>query len=137
MQLYFSGFLVGGLLICALVIILALRFLVHKRTKVDPMVTAAPFALIFSICYVIAYGVNLFSLSIFVLVLLAFFTNYRALQRFVEGLYVDYYHSYFSIASFIEALLTIIMVVALIIYAPVPDTPSKGYSVIGIISRCV
>lgn len=129
MQLYFSGFLAGGLLICALVIILALRFLVHKRTKVDPMVTAAPFALIFSIFFVIAYGVNLFSLSIFVLVLLAFFTNYRALQRFVEGLYVDYYHSYFSIASFIEALLTIIMVVALVIYAPVPDTPSKGYSV--------
>ena len=65
MQLYFSGFLAGGLLICALVIILALRFLVHKRTKVDPMVTAAPFALIFSIFFVIAYGVNLFSLSIF------------------------------------------------------------------------
>ena len=59
MQLYFSGFLVGGLLICALVIILALRFLVHKRARVDPMVTAAPFALIFSIFYVIAYGANL------------------------------------------------------------------------------
>jgi hypothetical protein len=55
MQIYFSGFLVGGLLICALVVLLALRFLVHKRAKVDSIVMAAPFALIFSIFYIIAY----------------------------------------------------------------------------------
>lgn len=129
MQLYFSGFLVGGMLICALIILLALRFLIHKRTKVDSLVLASPFALTFSIFYLIAYGANLFSLCIFVLVLIAFFTNYRALQRFAEGLYVDYYHAYFSVASFLEALVTICMAISLIIYAPVPDMPTKGYTV--------
>lgn len=129
MQIYFSGFLVGGLLICALVVLLALRFLVHKRAKVDSIVMAAPFALIFSIFYIIAYGVNLFSLCIFVLVFIVFFTNYKALQRFADGLYVDYYHGYFSVTSIIEALLTIGIAICLIIYAPISDTPSKGYSV--------
>ena len=129
MQIYFSGFLVGGLLICALIVLLALRFLVHKRTKVDSIVMAAPFALVFSIFYLFAYGVNLFSLCIFVLVVIVFLTNYRALQRFAEGLYVDYYHAYFSVASFVEALITVAMAVFLIIYAPIADTPTKGYSI--------
>lgn len=129
MQIYFSGFLVGGLLICALIVLLALRFLVHKRTKVDSIVMAAPFALVFSIFYLFAYGVNLFSLCIFVLVFVVFLTNYRALQRFAEGLYVDYYHAYFSVASFVEALITVAMAVFLIIYAPIADTPTKGYSI--------
>ena len=129
MQIYFSGFLVGGLLICALIVLLALRFLVHKRTKVDSIVMAAPFALVFSIFYLFAYGVNLFSLCIFVLVFVVFLTNYRALQRFAEGLYVDYYHAYFSVASFVEALITVAMAVSLIIYAPIADTPTKGYSI--------
>ena len=66
MQIYFSGFLVGGLLICALIVLLALRFLIHKRTKVDSIVMAAPFALVFSIFYLFAYGVNLFSLCILI-----------------------------------------------------------------------
>lgn len=129
MQLYFSSFLVGGLLICFLIILLALRFLVHKRAKVDSIVMASPFALVFSLFYIFAYGLNVFSLSLFVLVVLVFFTNYRALQRFAEGLYVDYYHTYFSVTSIIEAIITIGMIVFLIIYAPVPDTPSKGFSV--------
>ena len=129
MQIYFSGFLVGGLLICALIVLLALRFLVHKRTKVDSIVMAAPFALVFSIFYLFAYGVNLFSLCIFVLVFVVFLTNYRALQRFAEGLYVDYYHAYFSVASFVEALITVSMAVFLIIYAPIADTPTTGYSI--------
>lgn len=129
MQIYFSGFLVGGLLICTLIVLLALRFLVHKRAKVDSIVMAAPFALVFSIFYLFAYGVNLFSLCIFVLVLVVFFTNYRALQRFAEGLYVDYYHAYFSVASFVEALVTVAMAIFLIIYAPVSDTPTKGYTI--------
>lgn len=129
MQIYFSGFLVGGLLICALVVLLALRFLVHKRAKVDYIVVASPFALIFSLFYIFAYGVNVFSLCLFALVSLVFLTNYKALQRFAYGLYVDYYHGYFSVASIIEALVTVGMAVFLIIYAPVADTPSKEFSV--------
>ena len=68
-------------------------------------------------------------MCIFVLVFVVFLTNYRALQRFAEGLYVDYYHAHFSVASFVEALITVAMAVFLIIYAPIADTPTKGYSI--------
>ena len=129
MKIYFSSFLAGGLLICTLLVLLALRFLVHKRAKVDSIVIASPFALVFVIFYILAYGINLFTISLFVLVFLVFLTNYRALQRFAAGLYVDYYHTYFSVASVIESIITIGLAVCLIIYAPVPDTPTKNYSI--------
>ena len=118
----------GGLLICTLVILLAFRFVAHKRARVDAMVVASPFALVFSILYLLAYGVNILSSSLLIFVILVFFTNYRALQRFASGLYVDYYHTYFRVASVIEAFLAIGFVVVFIIFAPVADTPTKGFS---------
>lgn len=129
MQIYFSSFLVGGLLICGLIILLALRFLVHKRAKVDSIVMASPIVLVFSIFYIFAFGANIITLSLFILTFFVFLTNYRALQRFANGLYVDYYHAYFSITSFLEALCTIVFIVFFVIYAPVSDTPTNGFSV--------
>lgn len=121
----FSGYLLGGILILSLIILLNLRFIFHKHATIDSVVLASPIAFVFTIFYILAFNLNAFSLSILILTIIVLITNYRALQRFFAGLYVDYYRTAFRIASFLEAFIAGLLIILLFIFCPVQNTLAK------------
>ncbi len=116
-----SSFFAGGLLILLLQLPIVLRPLFFKKPRIDSIVMFLPFSLIIMALYFFAFGAQLFSIQLLILVLLVFFTNFRAMLRFKNKLFIDHYSFPFCAASFIEFAAIIGAGVILFLYCPVAD----------------
>lgn len=116
-----SSFFAGGLLILLLQLPIVLRPLFFKKPRIDSIVMFLPFSLIIMGLYLFAFGARFFSIQLLILVLFVFFTNFRALLRFKNRLFVDGYSFPFCAASFLEFIAIIGMGIMLFLYCPVSD----------------
>ena len=116
-----SSFFAGGLLILLLQLPIVLRPIFFKKPRIDAIVMFLPISVIITGLYLFAFGLHFFSILLSILVLLVFFTNFRAMLRFKNKLFVDHYSFPFCAASFIEFLVILALSVILVLYCPVAD----------------
>ena len=116
-----SSFFAGGLLILLLQLPIVLRPIFFKKPRIDAIVMFLPLSVIITGLFLFAFSLQIFSILLTILVLLVFFTNFRAILRFKNKLFVDHYSFPFCAASFLEFLLIITLGGILVLYCPVAD----------------
>ena len=117
--------ILGELLILFLLILNCSRMFFLRYGKVDSLTIIAPVCLILSVLQIIAWNADIFSITLFVISLFSFFTNFRALLRFSSGLYVDHYSIAFRIGAFLILVLCLLETAVLIYFFPAVMIPSK------------
>lgn len=118
---HMSSYVLGGVLLLGLLAPVILRIFMKKRTHVDTTVILVPVSVFVFIIYVIAFGVQLFTVLLAILIFLVVITNFRALQRYFNGLYVDYYHVPYVIATILSGFAIVFLCFLLVWFAPVND----------------
>ncbi len=116
-----SSFVAGSALLLGLLVPVVARIFMKKRTHVDTAVILVPVSVCVLIIDICAFGVQLFTVLLAILILFVFITNFRALQRFLNGLYVDYYHVPFVIATVLSGLAILFLSFILYWFVPVND----------------
>ncbi|MBR1722133.1 MAG: hypothetical protein IJ727_06585 [Treponema sp.] len=128
-------------LILMLIFFCDMRFFIIKKARVDSFAAFAPIALIISICTLACFGFSLLNLALFLLSLLVFFTNFRAVIRLSDKLIVDSYSVSFMISSTLSLAITLALTAFLIYVMPVQytlkefSTTKKQYSLTGPLSN--
>lgn len=110
--------LFGQLLILSLLFINSVRIFFLKFGKVDSLAVLAPLCVVLSVLQIIAWKADVFSLTILFFSVFAFIINFRALLRFISGLYVDHYSMAFSVGAIFIAVLVILQTVLMILFWP-------------------
>lgn len=116
-----SSFVVASALLLGLLVPVVIRIFMKKRTHVDTAVVLVPVSIFVLILYVCAFGVQLYTVLLALVVLLVFLTNFRALQRYINGLYVDFFRVPFVIFTVLCAFAILFMSFLLYWFAPRND----------------
>ena len=116
------------MLVLIMLFFCSVRIFFLKHSRVDCFAAFSPVALITSIFNFICFNFSMLNLAIFLLALLVFFTNFRAVLRLQTKLIVDGYSAVFIIFSIFSILLTIALA-ALIIYMRPVRYSAKDFSI--------
>ena len=95
----------GELLVIILLLVANGRILFIKNAKKDSLVMLSPFAFLLSIIQILNWGVDIVTLLTLVLSILVLLSNFHALFRYSERLYIDHY----SILMKFWSVLTILL----------------------------
>lgn len=114
----------GELLIFVLLFITNLRVFFVNSPKRDPLVALAPFTFILAILMVFAWGLDLFTGLGLVISFLVLLSNFHAMFRYSERLYVDHYSGLMRVWAIFTDILSLGAIVALFIFPPL-DMNSK------------
>lgn len=109
----------GEWLVLFLLFLNCSRIFFLKYGKVDSLAFLAPLCVVFSVLHIFAWGADIFSVTILVISIFAFFTNFRALLRFSSGLFIDHYSILFKIGAIVILVFTILVSALLIYFRPV------------------
>ncbi len=108
----------GEFLILFLLILNASRIFFVKYGALDSLSLLAPLSLMLSVLQIAAWNADIFSVAILALSILSFFTNFRAVQRFAAGLFIDYFSAAFKTGAFFVMLPAVAIGAALIYFRP-------------------
>lgn len=109
----------GELLIIILLLIANGRILFIKNVKKDSLVMLSPFAFLLSVVQIFNWNLNVVNLLTLFLSLLVLLTNFHALFRYSERLYIDHYSILMKVWSIITILLSLALMSGTIIFKPV------------------
>lgn len=109
----------GELLIFLLLFITNIRVFFVSHVRRDPLVVLAPLVFALSILQIIACGIDAFTILGFILSFLVFISNFHAMFRYSERLYIDHYSIVMKCWAAITVILSIIAMTGLCIFAPV------------------
>lgn len=115
----------GELLIFFLLLFTNGRVLFVRHEKRDALVMLAPLAFILVVLQIFAWGLdiyNLYGLFVSIVVLL---TNFHALFRYSESLYVDHYSGLMKFWAIITSILSLFGIALLIYFFPVEYSDKK------------
>nr|WP_180485224.1 hypothetical protein [Treponema socranskii] len=115
----------GDLLAAFLLAASSARIFFLKHERFDTAAVLVPPALIVIILQILAWNIDFISAALFVLALIAFFTNIRALSRFVSKLYVDHYSPVFIVFSVLILIASIALAGIAVRFAPVTVDPNR------------
>lgn len=116
-----SSFVLGSALLLGLLVPVIIRIFMKKRTHVDTAVVLVPVSLVILVIYICAFGVQFFTVLLTIVILFVFITNFRALQRFINGLYVDFFRIPFIISTVICGITILFLAFLLYWFAPKND----------------
>lgn len=111
--------LYGELLVFALLLITNLRVFFVRHVRRDPLVSLAPFTLLISILQIFSWGVDFFTALALILSFLVLLSNFHAIFRYGEHLYIDHYSLLMKIWAVITISLSIFSIITIIIFAPI------------------
>lgn len=109
----------GELLIYILLLITNLRVFFVKHVRRDPMVSLAPLTFVISILQILSWGADIFTVLAFIIALLVFLSNFHAMFRYAERLYVDHYSPLMKTWSVFTVLISTVAVTGIIVFRPV------------------
>lgn len=109
----------GELLVCVLLLLTNLRVFFVNHVRRDPLVSLAPFTFLVAILQVISWGVDLFTAFLVILAFLVLLSNFHAIFRYWERLYVDHYSPLMKVWASCTSIISIFSIVVVIIFAPV------------------
>lgn len=108
----------GNVIILFLLFITNARIIFVKRERKDGLVILAPVSFILIVLHILAWKVDVFSLYTLVLSLLVLFSNFHALFRYSERLYIDHYSTLMKIWSIFTCIFSLIGMIFTIYFAP-------------------
>lgn len=118
----------GELLIFVLLFITNFRVFFTKKPRRDPLTVVAPFTFLLSILQIIAWGIELLTVLGFVIAFLVLISNFHALFRYSEQLYIDRYSPLMKFWAVLTTFLSTVAICLTFLTAPV-ELPSKELNV--------
>ena len=118
----------GELLIIILLLVANGRILFIKNAKKDSIVMLSPFAFLLAVIQIFNWGVDLITFLTLVLSVLVLLSNFHALFRYSERLYIDHYSILMKVWSGITIILSLALLVGTIFFRPV-EYSSKDIAV--------
>lgn len=110
--------IVGEILVLILLLLANGRVLFLKHEKKDALVVLSPLSLLLIILQIIAWGIDFFNAYILLLSILILFSNFHALFRYTESLYVDHYSTLMKFWAFFTILFTVLGIIVLVLFFP-------------------
>ncbi|MDE5898704.1 MAG: alpha-1,2-fucosyltransferase [Treponemataceae bacterium] len=120
------NFAAGEFLIVFLLIVNCARIFFLKYGRRDALVVLAPVCVVLSVLQIAAWNVDAFSAALLLLSVFGFIINFRALLRFMSGLYIDRYSVAFRISATLLFLAALAVGVILAFLRPVGINPAKS-----------
>ncbi len=115
----------GELLVFALLFITNLRVFFVHHVRRDPMVVMAPFTFIVAILQIFAWGVDAFTLTGLLIALFVLLSNFHAIFRYLERLYIDHYSPLMKVWAVFTIMVSAVALAATIYFAPVEGKALK------------
>lgn len=116
----------GELLVFVLLLITNLRVFFVRHVRRDPLVSLAPFTLIVSILQIFSWGVDFFTALALILSFLVLLSNFHAIFRYSERLYVDHYSPLMKIWAAFTIFLSVASIIFIILFAPIQLDNTKN-----------
>ena len=108
----------GEVLVFILLLITNLRVFFVSQVRRDPLVVLAPFTFIVAILQIAAWGVDIFTFLGLLISFIVLLSNFHAIFRYIEYLYVDHYSPLMKVWAVLTILLTGIALAGTIYFAP-------------------
>ena len=115
----------GELLIFVLLFITNLRVFFTRKPRRDPLTVVAPFTFLLSILQIIAWGVELLTVLGVVIAFLVLISNFHALFRYSEQLFIDRYSPLMKFWAVLTTFLSTVAIIATFLTAPVEFSPNE------------
>ena len=109
----------GELLVFALLFITNLRVFFVQQVRRDPLVVLAPFTFIVAILQILAWGIDLFTVLGLLIALFVLLSNFHALFRYMERLYIDHYSGLMKVWAVFTIMISAIALAGTIYFAPI------------------
>ena len=115
----------GELFTFILLFITNFRVFFVKQVKKDPLVSLAPISFFVSILQIVAWGFDLFTALAFIISFLVLISNFHAIFRYSENLYIDHYSPLMKFWAIFTTLLSVAAIVFNLMYYPVELNNNK------------
>ena len=115
----------GELLVFALLFITNLRVFFVHHVRRDPLVVLAPFTFIVAILQIFAWGIDTFTFLGLLIALLVLLSNFHAIFRYLERLYVDHYSPLMKVWAVFTIIVSAIALAATVYFAPIEQNPRR------------
>ena len=109
----------GELLVFVLLFITNLRVFFVHHVRRDPLVVLAPFTFIVAIFQILAWGIDLFTTLGLLIALFVLLSNFHAIFRYIERLYIDHYSPLMKVWAVFTIMISAVALAATIYFAPV------------------
>ena len=109
----------GELLVFALLFITNLRVFFVEHVRRDPLVILAPFTFIIAILQILAWGIDLFTVLGLFIALLVLLSNFHAIFRYSERLYIDHYSPLMKAWAILTIAVSAVAMAATVYFAQV------------------
>ena len=109
----------GELLVFLLLLITNLRVFFVSHVRRDPLVALAPITFLLTILQIFSWGIDVFTTLGLIIGLLVFLSNFHALFRYAERLYIDHYSPLMKTWAVFTVMLSTLCLVATFIFRPV------------------
>lgn len=109
----------GEILVLLLLLITNLRVFFVAHTRRDALTALAPLTFVLAILQLLSWGIDVFTVLSFVVSLLVFLSNFHAIFRYSEKLYVDHYSPLMKVWAVFTSIITLVALAATIYFAPV------------------
>ncbi len=115
----------GELLVFVLLFITNLRVFFVHHVRRDPLVVLAPFTFIVAIFQILAWGIDAFTSLGLLIALFVLLSNFHAIFRYMERLYVDHYSALMKVWAVFTIMISAVALAATIYFAPVESSKRK------------
>jgi hypothetical protein len=115
----------GDLLVFALLFITNLRVFFVQHVRRDPLVVLAPFTFIVAILQIFAWGIDAFTALGLLIALFVLLSNFHAIFRYLERLYIDHYSPLMKIWAVFTIIISLTALAATIFFSPVDHNPKR------------
>ncbi len=115
----------GELLVFALLFITNLRVFFVQHVRRDPLVVLAPFTFVIAILQILAWGIDAFTVLGLFIALLVLLSNFHAIFRYTERLYIDHYSPLMKVWAILTIAVSSLALAAAIYFAPVEQNNKK------------
>lgn len=115
----------GELLIILILLIANGRILFIKNAKKDSLVVLSPLGFLLSILQIFNWGLDAFTFLTLFLSVLVLLSNFHALFRYSERLYIDHYSILMKVWAGITIIFALVLLGAAIFFAPVEYSNKK------------
>ena len=109
----------GELLVFVLLFITNLRVFFVQHVRRDPLVMLAPFTFIVAILQIFAWGIDVFTVLGLLIALFVLLSNFHAMFRYVERLYIDHYSALMKVWAVFTIIISAMALAATVYFAPV------------------
>lgn len=108
----------GELLVFVLLFITNFRVFFVNHVRRDPLVVLAPFTFVVAILQIFAWGIDAFTALGVIIALFVLLSNFHAIFRYIEYLYVDHYSPLMKVWAVFTIIITLFAMAGTIYFKP-------------------